>query len=127
DEDGDRAFVAPEALSLRHHLNEQLSLTNLARRDRALIGMLIDALDDDGYLTQPLEEIAELLPSEADADIEDLGIALRHLQNMEPAGVGARTPSECLLLQIRALRPEPGIETNVTKLAGAIAQNHLEA
>jgi len=108
DEDSDRAFVAPESPSLRNHLNEQLSLTNLARRDRALIGMLIDALDDDGYLTQSLEEIAELVPPEAGADIEDLGIALRHLQNMEPAGIGARSPSECLLLQIRALSSDAG-------------------
>ncbi len=127
DEDADRAFVAPEMTSLRHHLNAQLSLTNLPRRDRALIGMLIDALDEDGYLTQPLEEIAELLPPEADADIEDLGIALRHLQNMEPAGVGARSPSECLLLQIRAMRPKSGIEMIVAKLAATIAGQHLES
>ena len=126
DEDGDRAFVAPETPSLRNHLNEQLSLTNLAHRDRALIGLLIDALDDDGYLTQPLEEIAELLPPEADADIEDMGIALRHLQNMEPAGVGARSPSECLLLQIRALHPNTDPETKVAKLAATIAEHHLE-
>ncbi|MBS0337011.1 MAG: RNA polymerase factor sigma-54 [Proteobacteria bacterium] len=126
DEDGDRTFVAPDTLSLRQHLNEQLSLTNLPRRDRALIGMLIDALDDDGYLTQPLEEIAQLLPPEADADIEDLGIALRHLQNMEPAGVGARSPSECLLLQIRALVPESEAEAQVAKLAATIAERHLE-
>jgi len=126
DEDSDRAFVAPESPSLRNHLNEQLSLTNLARRDRALIGMLIDALDDDGYLTQSLEEIAELVPPEAGADIEDLGIALRHLQNMEPAGIGARSPSECLLLQIRALSPDAGPEARVATLAATIAQHHLE-
>ena len=126
DEDGDRAFVAPETPSLRNHLNEQLSLTNLAQRDRALVGMLIDALDDDGYLTQPLEEIADLVPSEADADIEDLGIALRHLQNMEPAGVGARSPSECLLLQIRAQRPGTALEAKVATLAATIAEHHLE-
>ncbi len=127
DEDRDRAFVAPEALSLRQHLNEQLSLTNLPRRDRALLGMLIDAIDDDGYLTQPLEEIAQLLPPEADADIEDLGIALRHLQNMEPAGVGARTPSECLLLQIRALTAESDVEAHAIGLAATIAEHHLES
>ena len=126
DENSDRAFVAPETLSLRNHLNQQLSLTNLARRDRAIVGMLIDALDDDGYLTQPLEEIADLLPPEADADIEDIGIALRHLQNMEPAGVGARSPSECLLLQIRALRPNTALEAKVAELASMIAEHHLE-
>ncbi len=127
DEDGDRAFVAPEMRSLRDHLNEQLSLTNLDRRDRALIGMLIDTLDDDGYLTQTLEEIAGLLPPEAQADIEDLRIALRHLQNMEPAGVGARSPSECLLLQIRAMRTEPGPQGSVAALATVIAGHHLES
>ena len=127
DDENDRAFVAPEMPSLRHHLNEQLSLTNLPQRDRALVAMLIDSLDDDGYLTQPLEEIAELLPPEADVDIEDLGIALRHLQNMEPAGVGARSPSECLILQIHAMRPEAGIEPKIAKLAATIAELHLES
>jgi RNA polymerase sigma-54 factor len=127
DDEGDRSFVAPDTTSLRHHLVEQLSLTNLDRRDRALIAMLIDALDDDGYLTQSLDEIAQLLPAEADADIEDLGIALRHLQNMEPAGVGARSPSECLSLQIRALRPQAGQEAKVASLAAMIAEHHLES
>lgn len=127
DEDGDRAVVAPAMTSLRDHLNTQLSLTNLERRDRALIGMLIDALDDAGYLTQPLEEIAALLPPEADADIEDLAIALRHLQNMEPAGVGARSPSECLLLQIHALPTEAGPRARVAMLAATICERHLES
>lgn len=127
DEDSDRAFVAPETLSLRQHLNTQLTQTNLPHRDRALIGMLIDALDDDGYLTQPLEEIAELLPPEADAGLEDLGIALRHLQNMEPAGVGARSPSECLLLQIRAMPAGTEEQADAARLAATIAEHHLEA
>lgn len=127
DEEGDRIFVAPETRSLRDHLYEQLSLTNLERRDRALVGMLIDALDDDGYLTQSLEEIVEFLPPEADADIDDLAIALRHLQNMEPAGVGARSPSECLLLQLRAANPKSGPESGITALASLIAEHHLES
>ena len=79
----------------------QLSLTNLGERDRALVELLIDALDEDGYLTQPLEEIAALLPAEAEVELEELAIALRHLQNLEPAGVGARSPGECLCLQLR--------------------------
>ena len=127
DEDGDRAFVAPDTVTLRDHLNGQLSLTNLEQRDRALVGMLIDALDDDGYLTQTLEEIAQLLPSEADADIEDLAIALRHLQNMEPAGIGARSPSECLLLQLRARRAQNNAEAMAGKLATTVVEHHLEA
>jgi len=102
DDEGDRAFSAPDMPTLRDHLNAQLSMTNLGERDRALVAMLIDALDEDGYLTQKLEEIAEQLPAEADVELDELAIALRHLQNFDPSGVGARSPGECLALQIRA-------------------------
>jgi RNA polymerase sigma-54 factor len=121
-EDGDRTFSAPDTPTLRDHLNTQLSLTNLGARDRALVALLVDALDEDGYLTQPLEEIATLLPPESEVGLEELGIALRHLQNLEPAGVGARSPGECLALQLRTLSGgEPA-----AKLALAIAEHHLE-
>ena len=122
DEEGDRGFAAPDLPSLREHLRSQLSLTNLTVRDRAFVTVLIDALDEDGYLTQPLEEIAALLPPEAEADAEELAIALRHLQNMEPAGVGARSPSECLALQLRAM----GNDDPVRRLALEIVEKHLE-
>jgi RNA polymerase sigma-54 factor len=122
DEESDRTQGAPDLPSLRDHLNGQLSLTNLGSRDRALVGLLIDALDDDGYLTQPLEEIAALLPPEAEAGVEELAIALRHLQNLEPSGVGARTPGECLALQIRAMKEEAGPHG---PLALAICERHL--
>jgi RNA polymerase sigma-54 factor len=121
DEDGDRNFATPDTPTLRDHLRSQLSLTNLGERDRAFVEILIDALDEDGYLTQPLEEIAALLPQEAHADLEELAIALRHLQNFEPAGVGARSPGECLMLQLRALGEHPA-----QKLALQIAEKHLE-
>ena len=123
EEEGERAFAAPDTPSLREHLNQQLSLTGIGERDRALVALLIDVLDDDGYLTQPLEEIAALFSAEAEVDLEELGIALRHLQNLEPAGVGARSPAECLVLQLRAdaaLREHPA-----GALAIEIADRHL--
>ena len=59
DEDGDRdARDAADTPTLRDHLRAQLSLTNLSRATARSSALLIDALDDDGYLTQPLEEIA---------------------------------------------------------------------
>ena len=125
DDDGDRNFAAADTPTLREHLYGQLSLTNLGSRDRVFVQLLIDALDEDGYLTQPLEEIAAMLaahlPDEKDAGIEELSIALRHLQNMEPAGVGARSPGECLALQIRTL-PEDAVR----ELALQIVEKHLE-
>jgi RNA polymerase sigma-54 factor len=121
DDEGDRSFATPDTPTLRDHLLSQLSLTNLEERDRALVMVLIDALDEDGYLTQPLEEIAALLPPEAEAGVEELSIALRHLQHFEPAGVGARSPGECLCLQLQTLPDDA-----VRRLALEIAEKHLE-
>jgi RNA polymerase sigma-54 factor len=121
DEDSDRSFSAPDTPTLRDHLRVQLTLTNLGERDRVFVALLIDALDEDGYLTQSLEEIAALLPPEAEAAPEELSIALRHLQKLEPAGVGARSPGECLALQLRTLADEPG-----RNLALEIVEKHLE-
>ena len=121
-EDGERSFAAPDTPTLRDHLNEQLTLTNLGERDRTLVSLLVDALDEDGYLTQPLEEIAAMLPPEAEAGLDELAIALRHLQNFEPPGVGARAPGECLALQLRALHQEDP----AAPLALALVEKHLE-
>jgi RNA polymerase sigma-54 factor len=121
EEDGDRSFATPDTPTLRDHLLSQLTLTNLDERDRAFVMVLIDALDEDGYLTQPLEEIAALLPAEAEAGMEELTIALRHLQHFEPAGVGARSPGECLCLQLRTLPDDAS-----RRLALDIAEKHLD-
>jgi RNA polymerase sigma-54 factor len=121
DDEGEKSFTPPDTPTLRDHLHTQLSLTKLSPRDRIFVALLIDALDDDGYLTQSLEEIAALLPPEAEAAPEELSIALRHLQNFEPAGVGARSPAECLCLQLRNLPDDP-----VRALALQIVEQHLE-
>jgi RNA polymerase sigma-54 factor len=67
------------------------------------VELLVESLDDDGYMTQQLEEIQEMLPEELDVEPEELQIALRHLQNFEPTGVGARNLGECLSLQLNAM------------------------
>jgi RNA polymerase sigma-54 factor len=125
DEEGDRTQATPDTPTLRDHLRAQLSLTNLGARDRAFAELLIDALDEDGYLTQPLEEIAALLPAqlpdEAEASAEELKIALAHLQHLEPAGVGARSPAECLTLQLKA-----SAQSAEQALALEIVGKHLE-
>ena len=89
--------------SLRDHLLSQLAVLNLPLRDRRLVGALIDALDDDGYLHLSLEEVAEMFPEELEIDPDELSIALCYLQSFEPAGIGARDASECLALQLKAL------------------------
>jgi RNA polymerase sigma-54 factor len=78
-------------------------MTQLSDRDRSLVRFLIEALDDDGYLSAPLQELWETLPPEYEIEIEELEIALRHIQNFDPIGIGARSPKECLALQMKAL------------------------
>src|SRR6185503_14139178 len=114
-------FTQPHMPTLRDHLHTQLSVTKLSPRDRAFVEILIDALDEDGYLTQPLDEIVALLPAEAEADPEELSIALAHLHHFEPAGVGARSPGECLALQLRT-----HAECAERTLALEIVTKHLE-
>jgi RNA polymerase sigma-54 factor len=121
-EDGDGGFALAQAPTLREHLIAQIALLALPPRDRALAELLVDALDDDGYLTQPLEEIAAALPPGADCAPEELAIALKHVQNLEPTGVGARHPSECLALQLRAAAEDGPAH----RLALQIAERHLE-
>ncbi|MDR1708806.1 MAG: RNA polymerase factor sigma-54 [Candidatus Accumulibacter sp.] len=121
DEENDYQDVQVAATSLREHLMRQLGLMGLPERDRSLVQCLIDALNDDGYLTQSLEELAESLPRELAIDPRELRVALRHLQNFEPTGVGARSVRECLELQLEA---RPADETR--DLALKIVREHLE-
>ena len=104
DEDDDGFYPQQVALSsLRDHLLSQLAVLSLPLRDRRLVGALIDALDEDGYLHTSLEEVAEMFPEELEIDPDEISIALCYLQSFEPAGIGARDAAECLALQLKAL------------------------
>ena len=102
-DDHDYPQQAAEPVSLREHLSLQLSLSQITERDRRIASLLIDSLNDDGYLMQELEELLSLLPPELEIDIDDLHIALEHLQHLDPPGVGARNLKECLAMQLQAL------------------------
>ncbi|HQX05696.1 MAG TPA: RNA polymerase factor sigma-54, partial [Zoogloea sp.] len=123
DDDDDADFQEFQAAvpSLRDHLDAQVALTPLSDRDRALVRFLIEALDDDGYLTQDLEDLLPLLPAELEFEIDDLNIALRQIQSLDPAGIGATDVSQCLGLQLRTLPP-----SEARQLALAIVAEHLE-
>ena len=121
DDDNDFQDIQAATTSLSDHLIWQLGLTQLPDRDRMLVRVLIEALDDDGYLTQSLDEIAEILPEELEIEPEELQIALKHLQHFDPTGVGARSAQECLALQLEALADDPA-----RTLALIIVRQHLE-
>ena len=121
DDDSDGQDIHAATVSLRDHLGWQLGMTQLSERDRSLVRFLIEALDDDGYLSTPLEELWETLPPEYEIELEELEIALRHIQNFDPTGIGARTPAECLRLQLLARQDEEALD-----LALLIVDKHLE-
>lgn len=121
DEDARPQLEAHES-TLREHLLEQLCVTVNNRRDRALVELLIDALNDNGYLEESLEEIHQRLPAELEIDIDELSIALKLLQSFDPAGIGARNASECLSLQIKRFSKIPMV---TRRMALAIVENHL--
>jgi RNA polymerase sigma-54 factor len=133
DDDVDAGEIQAAVTGLREHLGSQLAMTQLSEREKALVAFLIEALDDDGYLSQSLEELVEAIAGE-DEDIDDesdgtgreelideLAIALRHLQNFDPTGIGARNPRECLDIQLQNLPASP-----TRDLARAIVDRHLD-
>jgi RNA polymerase sigma-54 factor len=121
DDDGRPQLEAHET-TLREHLLEQARIAVHNRRDRALVELLIDALDDNGYLEEGLEEIHARLPEELEIDPDELMIALKLLQSFDPPGVGARSASECLSLQIRRFEKVPMV---TRRMALAIVHDHL--
>ncbi len=104
-EDGEEGGLQAAAASttLREHLLAQVALLPLSARDRALTSALVEAVNEDGYLEQPLAEVAAGFEADPPIEPEEMEVALRYLQNLEPAGVGARNLGECLGLQLKAL------------------------
>lgn len=124
---GERNAVAP---SLQEHLRQQLLGMRLSDEDRAAVMVLIESLDEDGYLADPLEDIAAALATDGGEPealerqeelLDRLRCALRWLQSLEPCGVGARDLAECLVLQ---LRQQPRSEAQA--IAILVAKHHLE-
>ncbi|MGA0611499.1 RNA polymerase factor sigma-54 [Caldimonas sp. KR1-144] len=113
--------------SLEDHLREQLRGMRLSDLDRAAVLVLIDSLDEDGYLADAIEDIAARLvddPQDAEQLEELTGrlqCALKWLQSLEPTGVGARDLAECLVLQLRQLE-----RCEAQAVAILICKHHLE-
>lgn len=121
DEDG-RPQLEACAITLREHLMEQVREATLSARDRALAELVIDALDDNGYLEEPLDEIHARLPEELEIELDELRCALALVQSMDPVGVGARSAAECLALQIRRM---PGVPLVTRRMALTIVEGYL--
>ncbi|QJC57921.1 RNA polymerase sigma-54 factor [Polaromonas vacuolata] len=107
DSDADASDLARSHESLQDHLHRQALSLRLSEEDRAALYFLIESLNDDGYLEDSLSSLAAGLAGAEPEQLEDredleqhFTIALKLLQHMEPAGVGARHLAECLSLQL---------------------------
>ncbi|MCL1886965.1 MAG: RNA polymerase factor sigma-54 [Betaproteobacteria bacterium] len=122
----DEDFPFPQtetpSLSLQEHLTSQIHLVRNNKRQLALAELIIDALDENGYLIETLEEMLAWLPDELEITLSELESALVQVQSLEPAGIAARNSAECLAIQLKRL---PNLPYVTRKRALAIVENHL--
>ncbi len=123
EDDNEYSQIPAAEPTLQEHLITQLSLMSLPERDRRLATMLIAHLDEDGYLSNDLDELTASIAEHIEIEPDELLVALRHVQNLDPTGVGARSLGECLCLQLKAL---PVTTPNLVH-AMALASEHLDA
>jgi RNA polymerase sigma-54 factor len=122
EDDRQQEFADSAGQSLQEYLLWQLELAKLEPRELAIARAIVDAISDDGYLTEPLEEIANTLRPEIHCDPAEVESALANVQALDPPGVGARSVGECIELQLRQLDPAtPGFNAAID-----IARHHLE-
>jgi len=111
-----------KAPSLQDHLHWQLNLSRLDTRDLAIATAIVDAINEDGYLTVQPDELLEVL-DDPDLTLEEVLAVLHRIQSLDPSGVGACDLRDCLLIQLRQLT-EGG---RIRDLAIRICDRHFEA
>lgn len=114
--------AGPSGASLHEHLRAQLELAHLNARDKAIGALLIDSINDDGYLSDNLEELRQAFSDQGPPpELEEMETVLHHLQTLDPPGVAARNLRECLNIQLRQQPASP-----VRDLALQLVGKHLE-
>ena len=122
DDDRQQEFADDTGETLQDHLVWQLEMAKLAPRELGIARAIADAVSEDGYLTESLEEIGKTLQPEIVAEQAEIEQILGFVQSLDPPGVAARSVGECIELQLRQLDPDtPGMA-----LALQIARHHLE-
>ena len=117
-------MVYGNSISFYDQLKEQMRLADLTEREQSIMEYLIGSLDDDGLIRKPLEAISDELAvyHNTDATIQEIEQVLMKLQQLDPAGIGARSLQECLLLQI-----ERRDDSRVKELMKRVVTDYFEA
>ncbi|WP_211825993.1 RNA polymerase factor sigma-54 [Kistimonas asteriae] len=121
DDDFTSRSSAPD--SLQDHLEWQLNLTPMSDTDRLIGIAIIDAINNDGYLTCPLEDILEGMEPALELELDEIEVMLHRIQQFDPVGVACRDLRECLLLQLNSpdYQDEPALPA-----AQKVADQHLD-
>lgn len=106
--------------SLTMHLHSQLNTEQMGESQACLARVVIESLDDDGYLRTPLDELLDWIRQDHWVEMQDLENALSTVQGLDPSGVAARSVAECLQLQLRQ-----GACTQNLGLAQTVVASHL--
>lgn len=115
-------FAEQPSETLHQHLQWQLTLAHVSAREHSIGLLLIDSINDDGYLADTIDNLLETLRPDVDSSVAEIESVLTLIQHFDPAGVGARSIGECIQLQLAQLDPKtPGRD-----LATTIAGNHLD-
>jgi len=115
-------FADESGKTLREHLLWQLEMEHFTPRQAVIGEAIVDSINDDGYLEEELDEIMSGLDTAPGFTLDEVKESLTLVQRLDPVGIGARSISECIILQLRQLdATTPGLE-----LAVELAQNHLD-
>jgi RNA polymerase sigma-54 factor len=130
DEKAQATELARNQESLTAFLHRQALSLRLDDTDRAALRFLIESLNDDGYLEDSFQSLAESLAGDDLEQCEELvhrfQVALGLLQSLEPTGVGARDLGECLRLQLQAVSADTEERAELRACALAICKQPLE-
>ena len=107
--------------TLKEYLIESLSIFSFSDRDQIIFLVLIDSINEEGYLIEPLKKILETIPFEPKASLNELEKCLKLIQSSSSPGIGARNLSECLSLQLQIIK---GNE-KLTNVSIELANNYL--
>ena len=124
-DDKERPVYITEARSLGESLIEQLRFRSLTEEELTIAAYIVGSIDDDGYLRRDLQSLSDDLAFTRSLDVSEAEIEriLHIVHELEPAGIGARTLQECLLLQMRQHNLDPPDK----RLAHKIVSQHFEA
>ncbi|MCF7984629.1 MAG: RNA polymerase factor sigma-54 [Thiohalocapsa sp.] len=115
--------------TLHDHLAWQLNLARFEPRDQVIAEALVDGIDADGYLRIDLEELPLYLGDD-ELEMDEIEAVLHRIQSFDPAGIAARSPQECLLLQLRQLPPEQPFRDEAIRICdahfAALSRNDLD-